>query len=92
MKVLTNQLNCFNKYVDKYTNAKESGKRFIIENRDQKDRHSDVVRVAGVYGRYVLFKSIDRGVSYTLNYADLFSSETTNLKVIEEGEKPDIGL
>lgn len=86
-------INCFDKYKDKFKNAKLNNTPVLIESRDQKDRHSDVVTVVSVFNRYVLLKSVDLGVPYTLNYADLFSGENFNtLKVVFEGDAVDIGI
>lgn len=78
---LANKVEPFKQYIDKLNKYKDSQKEVLVENRDQKYTHSDIIRITYVGNRFALGKTVDYGIPYTLNYADMYANKGNTLKV-----------
>ncbi|WP_333583220.1 hypothetical protein [Lactobacillus acetotolerans] len=85
---LASHLTCYDIIKHKFKTAKDTKTPVLIESRDLKYTHSDIVYIKFIGERFVLGYT-KKGLPYTINYADYYA-EHKGLKVIFKGDNPNI--
>lgn len=81
-------LSCFDIIKHKFQTAKDTNTPVIVESRDLKYTHSDIIYIKFIGERFVLGYT-RKGLPYTVNYAD-YRADHHGLRIIFKGDDPKI--